>query len=401
MQASTDSTGQYRFTGVTPGTYLVHAEDKDHLHFVETSVTLNGPDEKLLDLNLTESATTRPIQQPPAFFDPPTFSVSGVTDTTNLGGHGSDTVVKTRNTLAKDAASLRSPGPLPSPETEASLRDIIERDPKNAEAHHRLADFEERFGQSLEAVHEYQRAAELNPSEEYIFDWGAELLLHHAAEPAIEVFQRGTRAFPQSVRLLIGQGAAWFSQGSYNRAVESVCAASDLDPDNPSPYLFLGLMGRTESNPPDAVLDRLHRFMIRQPQNPEAKYHYAVALWKRNKISSDVVAQVESLLQEAILHAPDFAPAHLQLGVVYSQEREFQKAISEYQSAIKSDPHLEEAHYRLAQVYRQAGEPDKAKAEIETYELIVKEEARQAESDRHQVQQFVYTLRDQPAQPNP
>src|SRR2546430_13519862 len=43
----------------------------------------------------------------------------------------------------------------------------------------------------LEAVRQYQRAAELDASEPYLFDWGAELLLHHAPEPAIEVFSKG------------------------------------------------------------------------------------------------------------------------------------------------------------------------------------------------------------------
>ena len=51
-----------------------------------------------------------PLQTKPAadwlpkifqFFDQPQFAVAGVTDTTNLGGHGSDTVVRTRETLAK------------------------------------------------------------------------------------------------------------------------------------------------------------------------------------------------------------------------------------------------------------------------------------------------------------
>src|SRR5579863_4521367 len=42
----------------------------------------------------------------PEFFDEPQFIVAGVTDASTPGGHGSDTVVRTKEALAKDTASL-------------------------------------------------------------------------------------------------------------------------------------------------------------------------------------------------------------------------------------------------------------------------------------------------------
>src|SRR5258706_16389030 len=45
----------------------------------------------------------------PQFYDEPQFTVAGVADATNLGGHGSDTVVRTKEALAKDTASLSKP----------------------------------------------------------------------------------------------------------------------------------------------------------------------------------------------------------------------------------------------------------------------------------------------------
>ena len=80
---------------------------------------------------------------------------------------------------------------------------------------------------------EYQRAAELDPSEPYFFDWGSELLLHRAVEPAIEVFSKGNRLFPHSARMLVALGVAWYSNGSYDQAAQRLCEASDLNPDDP------------------------------------------------------------------------------------------------------------------------------------------------------------------------
>ena len=83
-----------------------------------------------------------------------------------------------------------------------------------------LGSIEEKSGNPLEAVQHFQQAAELHPSEMNLFDWGAELLLHNAPEPAGDVFARGHQLFPQSARMLIGMGISSYARGSYDQAVE-------------------------------------------------------------------------------------------------------------------------------------------------------------------------------------
>ena len=120
-----------------------------------------------------------------------------------------------------------------------------------AKAHHLLAEIEEKEGHPLEAVRNFQAAAELQSSEENLFDWGAELLLHHAPEPATNVFSKGNRLFPKSMRMLVGLGVSWYVRGSYDKAVETLAEASDLAPNDPVPHIFLGrLPASTQANPP-------------------------------------------------------------------------------------------------------------------------------------------------------
>src|SRR5277367_5012307 len=136
------------------------------------------------------------------FYDEPHFTVAGVQDASQTGGHGSDTVRRTTERLTKETVALGAVSSVAkdskeyATEDEASLRGAIARKPDDASLHHSLGNLEERKGDSLAAVQEYQRAAELNPSEINLFDWGAELLLHRAYEPAGEVFAKGTRLFP-------------------------------------------------------------------------------------------------------------------------------------------------------------------------------------------------------------
>jgi tetratricopeptide (TPR) repeat protein len=198
--------------------------------------------------------------------------------------------------------------------------------------------------------------------------------------------------------MLIGLGAAWFASGSYDQAVQRICEASDANPSDSLPYLFMGKMQRAEPTPSEEIVEKLHRFVAQQPENAEANYYYAVGLWKLRKGSSDAVriAQIESFLNHAVQLDPKFAAAYVQRGILYSEEKDYPRAISDYQQAIQADPQMEEAHFRLAQTYRQTGDVAKSEAELKIYNQVARESAQQAERERHEIRQFVYILRDQP-----
>ncbi|MGB8579505.1 MAG: tetratricopeptide repeat protein [Candidatus Sulfotelmatobacter sp.] len=476
LKAHTDSAGAYVFPEVRRGDYSVRAEMAGYISANSRPFILESKESKAIDLTLdsVKPEAARPTATRPEFFDEPHFNVAGVTDTTNLGGHGGDTIIRNREALAQETAARGkqslavAPLDLSRMAMENSLRDLATRRPEDfsanfhlgkllvedakpqeglpylerafrlnpedidngyemalaraitgdyaqarsevrallavqdkshqqhAELHHLLAEADEKLGDPLEAVREYQRAAELNPSETNLFDWGAELLLHHAAEPAIEVFTKGHRSFPRSIRMLDGLGAAWYSNGSDEDAVRNFCQASDLNPGDPNPYLFMGEIQAAESTPSPEIEERLARFVRLQPQNAWVNYYYAVSLRKRwsSPDQAEGADQVKSLLQTAIQLDPKLSVAYLQLGILYSEQKNFPQAISALQQAIDVDPQLEKAHYRLAQLYRLAGETKKAQSELQVYEKITKEKTEEAGRQRHELQQFVYEQRD-------
>jgi tetratricopeptide (TPR) repeat protein len=418
-------------------------------------MTVSADDTKDIDLKL------RPANRA-EFYDEPQFTVSGVSDVTAPAGHGSDTVLRTSESFAKDLTSLdKESGRSVSAAEEKSLREVADREPSSFEANHRLgkllagsgrpgdaipfleraaglkrddyansfelarayadagqcersqkvsrdllgrrdtselhhllADTEEKLGNPVAAVRDYQRAAEMDPSENNLFDWGAELLVHRALQPAVEVYQKGTRLFPQSARMLIGLGVSWYATGSYDQAVESLCRAADLKPDDPEPYLFLGKMQSVSPYHSDALTERLARFVELQPGNALARYYYAVSLWDQLKGQADRDGKVEGLLNEALRLDPKLPVAYLQLGILYAERKEFPKAIAEYKRAVDIDPELEEGHFRLAQAYRVSGDQTNAQQELRLFNEISKQHAEQVDHDRHDLGHFVYTLRN-------
>lgn len=490
LTARTDSGGTYHFSALGQGVYTLRAEMAGYGEITFGPCVLGPNEGKRMDLTLESDTVSPPpsaspatlTAEPPQFFDEPEFTVAGVTEAMNPGGHGSDTILRTTEALAKETASLSiTPAKNPpasgssssSMAAQESLRKAAENEPENfdanhrlgkllvddgkareaipyleqasqikpadnensyelalayadvgqheraqtklrtllarqnesalqqAEVHHLLGDIEEKLGNPLAAVRDYQRAAELNPSEPNLFDWGADLLMHRAYEPAIEVFTKGNRLFPRSARILAGLGVAAYARGAYDQAAQYLCEASDLNPDDPNPYLFLGKMQSIKTTQPECGVERLGRFVTVQPDNALANYYYALSLWNQHEASGSIenLTQVESLLERAAHLDPKFGAAYLQLGILCWERGNPSKAISFYQQATEASPTLAEAHYRLSQAYSRAGEKSRAQVELQLYEQLSKQSEDEAERGRREIQQFVYTLRDQTSTP--
>lgn len=274
-----------------------------------------------------------------------------------------------------------------------------------------LGDLDEKLEDPLEAVREYERAAGLDASEQNYFAWGAELLLHRAVAPALEVFGRGVRLHPDSARMLAGLGAALYMSGSVEEAAQRLCAASDLtnsdsrsdSPSGSAPYIFLGEMQEATSTPLPCIEQKLARFAHDQPENAFANYYYALALWKRDRGSEnpDTLQQVEALLRKSSAIDPKLDLAYLQLGNLKFARGAFQEAVAAYRKAVAANPAGGEAHYRLGLTYKRIGDGAKAQREFEEYKRIDKTETAAIERQRRELRQFIFVLKNQALKDQP
>jgi tetratricopeptide (TPR) repeat protein len=487
VEMKTDAAGDFAFTNLQPGHYLLSAEKSGQRSHGTAILELSPGDRKNIDLILD---TPRDVEPNPStssalhsraieFSDKPTFAVAGVVDWTAVGGHGSDSTLRTSEDLARKTLTLKPDGSSQSEavlpgavsnanESESKLRAALDNSTGSFEGNHQLGDFylragrykesipfleaayridpamdsnsydlaraykeagdfsqgreqvqkllrhkdsaelhrlageiDEKLGDPLAAVQEEERAVRLDPSEQNYFEWGSELLLHRAVWQAVEVFRNGVEVYPKSSRMLTALGTSLFAGALYGEAAIRLCDASDLNPADPEPYIFMGKVEREAPTPLPCVEQRLARFVLNQPESPLASYLYAMAVWKRQTqpVDQKVLQQVVALLTKVVTIDPNCADAYLQLGIIYYSQHSYEKAIGFYTKALEVDPQLGEAHYRLGVAYDRTGEPAKAHKEFVLHDEIERRQAAAVERQRREIKQFLIVLKGQPNPP--
>lgn len=240
------------------------------------------------------------------------------------------------------------------------------------ELHNLLGDIEQRAGNLTGAAAEYQRAAHMDPSEEHLFDWGDNLLLLRAYDPAVDVFRASIKRHPESARLRVGLGIAQYSRGDYRDAVQSFCEAADLAPSDPRPYQFLGEMYGVSPEMAQEISTRLARFVETHPKNALSHFHYAMSLRKDSgeTAGAEELRRIEALLKRAVQLDPRLAKGFFELGVLQAEQQRYDDAIENLRRATALQPTLSQAHYRLALVYQRTGRKDLAAKELETFRQL-------------------------------
>jgi Flp pilus assembly protein TadD len=259
------------------------------------------------------------------------------------------------------------------------------------EWHRAAAEIAEKSGDPLSAVHEFERAAKADPSEENYFAWGSELLEHRAIWQARDVFEAGTKAYPKSARMLTALGAALFGGALYEDAARRLCEASDLMPTEVQPYLFLGKVEAASPNNLPCIEPRLKRFVQMEPANPLANLYYGLSYWKEHgkRVDAETSERVKAYLNRAVKEDPKCSDAYLQLGILEASRADYVAASEFYLKAITADPQSTEAHYRLAVAYDRMGRRDKAAEEFKRHDELEKQHAEIVQRQRKEIKQFL------------
>lgn len=210
--------------------------------------------------------------------------------------------------------------------------------------------------QFREAAAQYQSAAQQDPSEQNIFDFGTSLL-RFAGRSAEQIFRYGISKYPGSVRLHLGLAYALWAQGQDPQAAQEMCAGARLDPSDPRPFDMLGITEEIETSLEPEITERLAGLVRLYPRNGKLLFYYAMALsgvWSGQDLSH--LDPVIPMLERSIVLDPKVAGPHVYLARRAQEKAQNAEALNHYRQAAALSPDDDQIAYRLAFAYKNAGD---------------------------------------------
>lgn len=242
---------------------------------------------------------------------------------------------------------------------------------ETSELHSMLAEVYEKRGMFLQAAQHFQRAAQMDRSEDTIVAWGSELLRHSNLMEAEQVFSSGVGLYPQSWRMYTGLGITEHLLGHAGDAAKALLRAVDLNPTDPRSYSFLAIIDPPADLMPEAA-SRFRQYAQQFPKRAQAQFLYAANLWQADELLNQTTnsGKIESLLRTAVALDPKLADAHMQLGILYARRGEYNRAAAEFEQTIRLDPAQATAHYHLGLALVHLGQKERGDEELKTFRKL-------------------------------
>lgn len=306
-------------------------------------------------------------------------------------------------------------------------RNVAQRDPRNAAAWASLGLVLSRLQQYPEAEVAYRKAIALDPKLPAVqLNLGLAEFKQGKLQAAIEPLRAALAADPQNMQACTLLGLSYYGVGRFKEANEQLAAAVKSDPgnaelhgvlaqsclsaknyscaldeftwisrqhaDSAAAHMLTGEaldgLGRT----PEAITEfeiaakadphapnvqfglgylywKMRQYdeaarafeaeLVGDPANSQALAYFGDVEMKRNEPEKAL-----SVLQKSLQLRDDLQIVHLDLGVIFTEQKHYQEALAALLRAQKLDPAQPEVHYRLGRLYQAMGNVDAAKEEF-------------------------------------
>jgi tetratricopeptide (TPR) repeat protein len=242
-------------------------------------------------------------------------------------------------------------------QTARICKDILDRDPGDADLWCLRGVALRAVGQAEEAAHCYREALRLRPN--FLEAWnnlGNALVTQKKYDEAITAFDQALRIRPDYAEALNNQGAALRHQGKWSEAAARYRQALALRPNYPDAHNNLGDALQGQSNLEEA--EACYRQALRlRPNFPEALTNLGNVLVRLERPT-----EAEALHHEALRLRPGYADAYTNLGNALVVQRKYAEAEACYREALRLRPDGAEAHHNLGTALAEQGRLEEAVA---------------------------------------
>lgn len=214
-------------------------------------------------------------------------------------------------------------------------------------------------GRLREAEQEYRLAVMLSPNLTHTHSaLGVFLYRQKRYQEALNSIQRALELSNRNVEAFVVMGKLLNLRGDHQSALEYLLKAAELSPDNIPLYNTLAttlqLLGRHHE-----AIKYLQRILELEPDTVDAHLNLATSLQATNQDPTEHI-------MKAIRLDPSYGPARYHYGSLLLKRGDVQKALQEFLMAMNRGVDAPELHNNLGVIYAQQGQIDKAKSEFNT-----------------------------------
>lgn len=240
------------------------------------------------------------------------------------------------------------------------FKKLIQNAPKSGKAYALAADFFLNTDQPQYAIRALERATELNPSNDSIWQQRLQLLLEQRKfEEVIKAGKQAIQNIPQDPILLYILGNAYLSSQQYDSAKKHLKEASTLPARRQLKANIWGSLADTHAGLKnwDSAFEYYQKATDLDTQNPVIYNNYAYYLSQQGK----ELSKAEKLALRALELSPDNTSFMDTVGWVYYKQGQLKKARKYIQKAINSGNPNAETLEHMGDVLLKLEQPDEAK----------------------------------------
>ena len=240
-------------------------------------------------------------------------------------------------------------------EAEEMYREILHREPENAQALHLMGILAAQMDRPEVAIDLIGRAVQLNPTDWQAYNnFGNVCLQMGRWDKAVEAYRAALQINPHSAVIYRNLASAIHGTGRVDEAAAALEQAVLLEPENVETQHRLALFLQEMERLPEAINGYV-RALTLAPHSAEIHRDYGVALRMAKRLEDSVAALRKSIELQA-----DLAESYNELGVSYQALDRFDEAQSAYRAALEIDPGYAEAQNNLGVVLQLEGKHDEA-----------------------------------------
>jgi tetratricopeptide (TPR) repeat protein len=270
------------------------------------------------------------------------------------------------------------------------LQGVVKDEPRSAQAHHHLGVAYAQQGDWSQAKREFAEAIKLAPTMIEPRNATAALHLALGdVDLAIEEAEHSLRTNSRNLKAALILGDAYLRKGDLKRAKVPFEAILRAIPQEPYSHTRLGIIARNEKHPEEAVqhfeaalaiapemvepLSQLASMKLAQGKTAEARARVKQQsdAYPSNALLHNLLGtlfmlgndspQAETEFKKAIELKDDLTESYMNLASLYYRTQRMDQAVKEYETLIAKNPKIASAHVLVGMIQEQRREFDKAK----------------------------------------